>query len=655
MKWLSILFILFITLGVALLGSLLWLTNSGNSLLSGEIETDGIQNEALIKQTTKSFSLIEADGNDFYFALGLTHARESLWEMNLLKLASKSELNLLFGDNFLQADIYSTLITNASEFDNIDEELAVKLEAYVSGVNLFINENRRSYPVEFTLTNSTPELWAFDDVIKIMQLINWLKDTSWQSSVMHQFLASQIPVEIQPFLMGRSFVNKQLYPTSLKWVLDNEYLLRKTLNFSTTLPFFSESNIHHENSKFKLINFNSGFNINPLFKPVIRISNDGTTLLQTIPGYPLPIAALNDTTFSFPESHLNVKVETKSVDAESQSISISKKSEAVFSFNTQVSNGSFKIPEGESTFILFEPVEIYKLLSHYDNYGNNQELTGNLSDSFDSELILEKISSLSATPDSSLSDITNFLIEITNQSNDATLSTINSYLSNWDFVYSSNSVAPGFVDEFLRQTSLAALSNYYSEDELNQLQSSPFFNNFTGINLTRYFLQSLDDSLFFSPVGQDYFERRVNDTHTELTNRLDNQTINWRWANRFSSQKNDFSLCDANTHFLSISSAVCVARKERFDYVPSGNTNSIFQLSAIPFKENGIHSITTTLFGVHETETGNQTLFILDEDDNPSSFLIEKSVRGSTIPIRIKTFDSDMPSVKQTIRIIPVQ
>lgn len=124
--------------------------------------------------------------HDLFVAQGFVHAQDRLWQMESQRRLGFGRLAELIGKRAIQTDRYMRILGlgRAAQHDltHLSEDARTSIEAYVSGVNAFINQHRNKLPPEFMLLKHTPEPWQVVDVLvwgKVMALSlsgNWAQE-----------------------------------------------------------------------------------------------------------------------------------------------------------------------------------------------------------------------------------------------------------------------------------------------------------------------------------------------------------------------------------------------------------------------------------------------------------------------------------------------
>jgi len=101
---------------------------------------------------------------DVFFALGLAHAQDRLWQMTMLRRTAQGRLSELFGVRTLPIDSLIRRLDlyplSRSSVAALDSETQAALEAYSAGVNAWITEVNNG-----ARGRGAPEMWVFNHAI----------------------------------------------------------------------------------------------------------------------------------------------------------------------------------------------------------------------------------------------------------------------------------------------------------------------------------------------------------------------------------------------------------------------------------------------------------------------------------------------------------
>lgn len=101
---------------------------------------------------------------DVFFALGMAHAQDRLWQMTMLRRTAQGRLSELFGERTLPIDSLIRRLDlyplSQKSVQALDEETQSALRAYSSGVNAWIDQVNQG-----ARGRGAPEMWVFNQSI----------------------------------------------------------------------------------------------------------------------------------------------------------------------------------------------------------------------------------------------------------------------------------------------------------------------------------------------------------------------------------------------------------------------------------------------------------------------------------------------------------
>lgn len=149
----------------------------GGPSRSGELRLSGLNEAAIIHRVEGTVPRIEATTeHDAYFALGLLHAQDRLWEMEMLRRTGAGRLSEVFGKEAYASDLlmrHLRLYANAKKiWLNLDAKNKLLLQSYVDGVNAGIRD-AKVLPLDYYINSFQPEPWVPADSLVLLQLMAW--------------------------------------------------------------------------------------------------------------------------------------------------------------------------------------------------------------------------------------------------------------------------------------------------------------------------------------------------------------------------------------------------------------------------------------------------------------------------------------------------
>jgi penicillin G amidase len=143
--------------------------------ISETLQVRGLQGDAEILIDKWGIPHLRAQSAmDGFFVQGLNAARDRLWQMDLWRKRGLGRLSASFGPGFLEQDIASRAFLYRgdirAEYDAYAGDMEQICIAFTAGINAWIELCRKDparLPTEFHLTESEPEKWQPEDVVRI--------------------------------------------------------------------------------------------------------------------------------------------------------------------------------------------------------------------------------------------------------------------------------------------------------------------------------------------------------------------------------------------------------------------------------------------------------------------------------------------------------
>lgn len=153
-----------------------------NPQYSGVIFLKGLTDSVTVYRDGRGMPHIYAmNEHDLYMAVGYISAQERLWQMDLIRRSSTGRLSEIFGNDFIQADIFTRCLQIREKsirlIQNEDPAIRASLQAFADGINAYINTPGMKLPLEFRLLSYKPEPWTMEDSAGIIGLMGWSLDS----------------------------------------------------------------------------------------------------------------------------------------------------------------------------------------------------------------------------------------------------------------------------------------------------------------------------------------------------------------------------------------------------------------------------------------------------------------------------------------------
>lgn len=160
-----------------------WLVYRPLPQLDGTISLTDLQHPVTVERDNWGVPHIRAQSlEDLVETQGYVVAQDRLWQMDLLRRASRGQLSEILGSRTLQIDEDFRRLNFARtadrEYQLLDPDSRKLLDAYARGVNHFIEQHSQTLPMEFTLLHYKPQPWLpTDSLVLTGYMYRTLTDT----------------------------------------------------------------------------------------------------------------------------------------------------------------------------------------------------------------------------------------------------------------------------------------------------------------------------------------------------------------------------------------------------------------------------------------------------------------------------------------------
>ena len=141
------------------------------SQIDGDLPVAGLKADVQVTRDTWGVPHIYARSDeDLFLAQGFVAAQDRLWQMEIWRRTAEGRLAEIYGESAVGRDRTARLLKYRGPID--DTEFAAYhpqarrlMEAFVAGVNAFIDSSADRLPVEFVLTGIKPERWTVETLL----------------------------------------------------------------------------------------------------------------------------------------------------------------------------------------------------------------------------------------------------------------------------------------------------------------------------------------------------------------------------------------------------------------------------------------------------------------------------------------------------------
>ena len=192
-------------------GLLLWLLSIAHSALpkiDGTLAVEGLSAPVIVTRDSHGVPTIDAVTiHDLFFAQGYVTAQDRLFQMDLLRRASKGDLAEIVGEAAVKHDRQQRILGMRAAAEKgalaATAEDREQVGAYTRGVNAFIQSVSSHLPLEFRILHYSPRPWTTVDSLAIgYQMVETLS-TSPKSALTRE----KILAKLGPQLTADLYVN----------------------------------------------------------------------------------------------------------------------------------------------------------------------------------------------------------------------------------------------------------------------------------------------------------------------------------------------------------------------------------------------------------------------------------------------------------------
>ena len=138
--------------------------------VSGSLVLSGISEPVRVVRDRWGVPHIYArNEHDLFFAQGFVQAQDRLFQMDLWRRSAQGRLSEVLGLNFVERDAATRRIQYhgdaAADWASYGPGVKAIAEAFVAGINAWVDEARVHVPEEFTLAGWRPERWSAEDLL----------------------------------------------------------------------------------------------------------------------------------------------------------------------------------------------------------------------------------------------------------------------------------------------------------------------------------------------------------------------------------------------------------------------------------------------------------------------------------------------------------
>lgn len=210
------------------------------AVTSGKISAPGLQRAVTVLRDPWGVAHIFAEAQpDLFFAQGFVAAQDRLWQLDLWRRAGEGKLSEILGPKAIERDRFARLLRYRGdmkkEYESYAPDARQIIDAFVRGVNFFIESQKNKLPLEFQLTGTQPELWAPE--VCVSRLAGYVMTRNSGMEIARAKLARELGVKEVEELIPTNPKRPLTIPTGLDLEGIDEQILRGATAAGSAIRF----------------------------------------------------------------------------------------------------------------------------------------------------------------------------------------------------------------------------------------------------------------------------------------------------------------------------------------------------------------------------------------------------------------------------------
>lgn len=160
---------------VAFLGFDYWFyraVRNSQAQRDGTVRLSGLTAPVTITYDSRGVPNISAANiPDLFFTQGYITAQDRLWQMDMMRRYTSGDLAVILGPQYIKYDRENRILglrqVAQQAAADMDAQTRAQFEAYASGVNAYIEQHRKTLPMEFRFLGYFPHAWTVEDSLLV--------------------------------------------------------------------------------------------------------------------------------------------------------------------------------------------------------------------------------------------------------------------------------------------------------------------------------------------------------------------------------------------------------------------------------------------------------------------------------------------------------
>ncbi|MBW2272703.1 MAG: penicillin acylase family protein [Deltaproteobacteria bacterium] len=178
----------------------LYLAQSNRARWDGEVVLEGLTAPVRVDRDEQGVPYIQGESwPDVIRAQGFVMSSDRLYQMELMRHVAQGRLAELVGERGFETDVLVRVVDIPGiarrQVALLAGEGRVWFDAYLGGVNAYLEQHGDDLPLAFSLLSLTPEPWTLHDLVAIQALNIWGSSANWRAELIAQLLIEKLGPE----------------------------------------------------------------------------------------------------------------------------------------------------------------------------------------------------------------------------------------------------------------------------------------------------------------------------------------------------------------------------------------------------------------------------------------------------------------------------
>ncbi len=170
--------------------------------VDGTVSLAGLSAPVIVTRDSLGVPTISAaNTTDLFYAQGYVTAQDRLWQMDMTRRFASGDLSEILGEQYVKVDREQRILGLNQVADKVAADMPAEqraqFEAYARGVNEYIEQHRKTLPLEFRFLVYFPHLWTVEDSVLVgLSMTEFLNHGLYKSALEKEKILAKLGPEL---------------------------------------------------------------------------------------------------------------------------------------------------------------------------------------------------------------------------------------------------------------------------------------------------------------------------------------------------------------------------------------------------------------------------------------------------------------------------